>query len=229
MRIEDEKGHTRGSEGHDPGKPAVTAHPHVKHDADHPGYETQDVNVGGVLYFLGGLMVCVVMFFFLCFFLGKAINSGYAKSDGDPDRWHQYGNTRATSREDLTPNPVQQQKELAAVTQQFPTPRLVDDDDNQETSDMHAREDLLLDYYSSNVESAGTTTRIPIDRAMQLVAQRGLGAAAASAPKTLMAGETAVKVQAPLTNGFARTGYELDQIQTRKQKNVYAQAVKGKE
>ena len=31
----------------------------------------------------------------------------------------------------------------------FPTPRLETDDGNQDTADLHAREDLLLDHYSS--------------------------------------------------------------------------------
>ena len=39
-----------------------------------------------------------------------------------------------------------------------------------------------------------------------------------------MAGETAPTVQAPLTDGFARTGYELDTIQAREEKNDYNQA-----
>ena len=34
------------------------------------------------------------------------------------------------------------------MTQQFPTPRLETDDGNQDLADLHAREDLLLDYYS---------------------------------------------------------------------------------
>ena len=34
------------------------------------------------------------------------------------------------------------------MTQTFPTPRLDIDDGNQDTADLHAREDLLLDHYS---------------------------------------------------------------------------------
>ena len=215
---------TKGREGHDAGKPeGVPSHPAPKQSHDNPGYETQDVNVGGVLYFLGGLMGFLVVFFFVCFYLGKVINYGFTKEDGAPDRWHPYGQTHNAQRQNLAPNPVVEQKELADLTNSFPAPRVVADDSNQETADLHAREDLLLDNYSTD----HGVTRIPVDRAMQLVAQRGLGAAPATTAKVLMAGDAAPTIQAPLTTGFARTSYELDTIVTREQKNSYNNAEAG--
>ncbi|MEO7030328.1 MAG: hypothetical protein ABI147_13100 [Acidobacteriaceae bacterium] len=210
------------TEGHDLGKPeGVQAHPTPKIDAEHPGYETQDVNSKGIVYFLGGLAASVAVFFVLCFYIGKAINYSFVKEDGPPDKWHQYGNTHIANREDLISNPAMEQKDLQAITATFPTPRLDVDDGNQATADLHAREDLLLDHYSSD----STGTRIPIDRAMQLIVQRGLGSAPPpTAPKTLMAGDSVPAIHAPLTTGFARTGYELDTIEMRDQKNEYKAA-----
>ena len=218
------------TEGEDMGKPeGVEAHPVPKIDPEHPGYEIQDVNVKGISYFLGGLLATVVVFFVLCFYIGKVINYSFVKDDGPPDRWHQYGNTHVAERENLTPNPVMVQKDLQAITATFPTPRLDVDDGNQATADLHAREDLLLDNFSTDTEGGTTTTRIPIERAMQLIVQRGLGSApAAATPATLMAGDSVPVIHAPLTTGFARTGYELDTIETRDQKNVYLQAAKAK-
>ena len=66
-----------------------------------------------------------------------------------------------------------EQQQLQQLTRAFPTPRLQDDDGNQDTADLHAREDLLLDNYSWVDRSKGTV-RIPIERAMELIAQRGL-------------------------------------------------------
>ena len=211
------------TEGHDMGKPeGVQAHPSPQIDAEHPGYETQDVNVSGIVYFLGGLLASVVAFFFLCFYIGKVINNQFVKDDGPPDRWHQYGNTHNPAREDLTSNPALEQKDLEAITASFPAPRLDVDDGLQATADLHAREDLLLNNYSTNTEGTTTITRIPINVAMQLIVQRGLGAApAATAPATLMAGDNVPAIHAPLTDGFARTGYELDTIEAREQKNSY--------
>jgi hypothetical protein len=215
------------TEGHDMGKPeGVQAHPTPQIDAEHPGYETQDVNVSGIVYFLGGLFASVLVFFVLCFYLGKVINYSFVKEDGPPDQWHQYGNTHNKDRENLVSNPAIEQKDLQAITASFPAPRLDVDDGLQATADLHAREDLLLDNYSSDTEGSSTTTRIPIDRAMQLIAQRGLGSApAAAAPANLMAGDSVPEIQAPLTTGFARTGYELDTIETRAQKNNYNSAM----
>jgi len=211
------------TEGHDMGKPeGVQAHPAPKIDTEHPGYETQDVNVSGIIYFLGGLLSSVVAFFLLCFVLGKAINNWIVDTDGKPDQWHQSGNTHNANREDLTPNPEMQQKDLAAITKTFPAPVLDADDGLQATADLHAREDLLLNNFSTNTEGTATVTRIPINVAMQLIAQRGLGAApAAAAPATLMAGDSVPVIHAPLTDGFARTGFELETIEARNQKNDF--------
>ena len=66
---------------------------------------------------------------------------------------------------------------------------------------------------------------IPIDRAMQMIVQQGLPKPpTANQPATLMAGETQPTVQRPLTDGFARTGYELETIEAREQKNEFNRA-----
>jgi len=224
---------TNGHEGHDMGKPeGVHAHPSEKFDDNHPGYEIQDVNVAGISTFLAGLFGFVLVFFVFCFFMGKVINNVLLKQDGPPNKWQpnlsQAGATpTGAKREDLTSNAEMQQKALQAMTQTFPTPRLEADDGNQDTADLHAREDLLLNYYSSSADLPAGTIRIPIERAMELIVQRGLGTPpAAQAPKKLMAGEAPPVIQAPLTDGFARTGYELDTIEAREQKNSYEHAEK---
>lgn len=219
------------TEGHDMGQPeGVQAHPSPKRDSEHPGYETQDVSIGGIITFLAGLSGFVIIFFFFCFAMGKAINYALVKHDGEPDKWHQQpvllGETpRGEKREDLTSNATMEQRELSQMTQVFPTPRLETDDGNQDVADLHAREDLLLNYYSTSQDLPAGTVRIPIDRAMQLILQRGLPQApAAQQPSALMAGESAPTVTAPLTDGFARTGYELQTIEARNEKNEYNHA-----
>jgi hypothetical protein len=97
--------------------------------------------------------------------------------------------------------------------QRFPTPRLQTDDGNEEIAEMHAREDLLLDYYSWVDRSSGKV-RIPIARAMQLIAQHGLPVADPEHTETLLAGDKAPVVTVPLTDGFARTGYEQQYRET---------------
>jgi hypothetical protein len=219
------------TEGHDMGQPeGVQAHPSPKRDSEHPGYETEDVSIGGIITFLAGLSGFVIIFFFFCFAMGKAINYALVKHDGEPDKWHSQPVTlgatpRGDKREDLTSNAVMEQRELSQMTQVFPTPRLETDDGNQDLADLHAREDLLLNYNSSSQDLPSGTIRIPIDRAMQLILQRGLPQSTAPQQATaLMAGESAPTVTAPLTDGFARTGYELQTIESREENNEFKRA-----
>ena len=218
------------TEGHDMGKPeGVEAHPAPLLDSEHPGYEIQDVNTGGIVTFIAGLSGFVIVFFIFCFFMGKAINYAIADHDGKQDKWHGsqaiLGATpRGDKREDLTSNATMEQRELQQMTEVFPTPRLETDDGNQDLADLHAREDLLLDNYSTSSDLTPGTIRIPINQAMKLVVERGLPTATTSKTGALMAGEAAVTVQRPLTDGFARTGYELGTMETREQRNEFNRA-----
>jgi hypothetical protein len=203
---------------------------HEKHviDPEHPGYETTDINVGGIIVFLAGLAGSVVVFFVFCFGMGKVINQMLEKQDGASDRWHQQpamdGNRLPNGNLDnLASNPKIEQQQLQTLTNEFPQPRIEMDDGNQDITDLHAREDLLLEHYSYVTGKPGTV-RIPIERAMELIAQRGLPTAPQTAAAVTMTGDNVPVVQAPLTDGFARTGYELDAIEAREQKMKYADA-----
>jgi len=169
------------------------------------GYEGSDVRVSGVVVFLTALSIFVVVTAILCVGIGKVINSQIAKADGPENKWGHQVDVRKLGN---LPNSPELQQQFATLANQLPTPRLQTDDGYQE---MHAREDLLLENYSWADQSKGTV-RIPIERAMELIAERGLPVAPAAVAKPLLAEEEAPVVKAPLTNGFARTGYEQDQI-----------------
>jgi hypothetical protein len=187
--------------------------------ADSPGYEVTDVNVNGIVVFLASLAAFVGVFFIFCFGMGKVINTAIIKSDGPPNKWNQIGSQPRGKREDLTSNAVMEQQQLNQMVQRFPTPRLQTDDGNEEIAEMHAREDLLLDYYSWVDRSSGKV-RIPIARAMQLIAQHGLPVAADEQTETLLAGDKAPVVAVPLTDGFARTGFEQQYRETIEQQRL---------
>ena len=223
------------TDNHDLGKNAVgNTRPAMDNGEPSPGYETTDVNVGGIIVFLSGLAGFLLIFFVFCFVMGKVINHAFITEDGPVDKWHaEAGRTGRSGasvdipngkRENLANNPEMQQREYARMSDNFPNPRLQADDGNQATADLHAREDLLLDHYSTSSAENGQV-RIPIDRAMALIAQRGLPvepAAASSEP--VFVGDAHPVVTAPLTSGFARTGYELDVIEARAQKMSYGKA-----
>src|SRR6202012_2115387 len=182
---------------------------HNKQGSVREGYEVTDVSVQGIMVFLIALFISVGVFFVFCFGMGKVINNALTKRDGPPNQWNQ-ANFPAGKLRNMESNPAMQQQQLNQLTQTFPTPRLQGDDGNQDTADLHAREDLLLDNYSWIDRSKGTV-RIPIDRAMELIAQRGLPVAQQPQQnEPLMAGDKAPSVQVPLTDGFARTAYEQE-------------------
>ena len=188
-------------------------------ESEAAGYEVTDVNVNGIVVFLASLGAFVGVFFIFCFGMGKVINTAIIKSDGPPNKWNTIGAQPNGKRQDLTSNAVMEQNQLNQMVQKFPTPRLQTDDGNQEIAEMHAREDLLLDYYSWVDRSSGKV-RIPIARAMQLIAQHGLPVADPEHTETLLAGDKAPVVTVPLTDGFARTGYEQQYRETIEQQQL---------
>ncbi len=214
-------------------KPRPT--PSAKFDAERPGYEITDVNTKGVVVFLAGLMGFLVIFFVLCFAMGKAINFGILKQDGDEARFSSMkpagGGAPAGGQrrgENLASSAELEQKQANLMAQTFPTPRLDADDSNQQTADIHAREDLLLEHTTAVEPGQGErvgAVRIPIERAMALIVERGLPASngiqgvtdPGKSPQMQFAGDVHYEITKPLTNGFARTAYELDQMESREQ------------
>ena len=183
-----------------------------------PGYETSDVRVGGIVVFVASLAIFLVVFFVVCFFMGKVINTALIKHDGPPNKWNQFQYSPENRGKNLESNAVLEQQQLRAMTARFPTPRLQMDDGNQDVVDLHNREDLLLDHYTWVDQQQGVV-RIPIGEAMQIIAQRGLPVVSGGPTQSLMTADVQPGVTAPLTNGFARTGYEqqLEVEQSRQQ------------
>ncbi|MGO9777112.1 MAG: hypothetical protein ACLQGT_07835 [Terracidiphilus sp.] len=171
------------------------------------GYEASDVRVSGVVIFIVALCIFAVVTAALSYGIGKVLNARLNKEDGPPSRWAHPVDVRPLGN--MASNPEMQNK-MAEMTQSFPAPRVQIDDGNQDVADLHEREDLLLNNYSWVDQSQGKV-RIPIERAMELLAARGLPVAPAAEQQPLMTGDKKPEVALPLTNGFARTGFELDQ------------------
>ena len=202
---------------HDPVEPQ-------KPGADSPGFETTDVNVSGVIVFLASLAAFVGVFFIFCFGMGKVINTRLQRNDGPPNRWNQSDvHPAGSKRRDLTSNSDMEQEQLNQMVKSFPTPRLQTDDGNLDIAQMHVREDLLLDHYSW-VDRQGGKVRIPINRAMELIAQHGLPVAPPEASMEqqgpLMAGDRTPAVTVPLTDGFAPTAWEQEYRETLEQERT---------
>ena len=178
------------------------------------GYERTDANVTGIVVFLTALGIFAVVTAVLSYGIGKVINAYLNKDDlqqyGPNSKWTKTVDIRQLGN--LPSNPEMQNK-VAQLMQTFPTPRVQMDDGDQDIADLHAREDLLLNNYTWIDQSKGTV-RIPIERAMELVAQHGLPVAAPVQTQPLMTGDSKPSVTMPLTNGFAPTGFEQEQAQS---------------
>jgi hypothetical protein len=180
--------------------------PHGEEIDTSAGYELSDVRVTGIVVFLTALAIFVAVTGILCYGIGKVINAKFKKDDGPNTKWTKTAEVRELGN---MPSSPELQNKMAELTQQFPAPRVQTDDGNQDVADLHAREDLLLENYT-RVDGKPGTVRIPIERAMELIAQHGLQVAPAAEKAPLMTGDNVPTVQEPLTNGFARTAYELD-------------------
>ena len=179
------------------------------------GYELSDANTTDIAGFLVVMAASIAVVFVLAFGIGKLIYYGLKHQDGPPNKWSQMAGVKPGNMES---NPQIEQQQLQQLVKRFPTPRLQSDDGNMDVAQMHAREDMLLNHYSW-VDQNKQTVRIPIERAMQLIAQKGLPVESQREPQEqALFGDSQKTVTAPLTNGFARTGPELQMIEARDQR-----------
>jgi hypothetical protein len=134
--------------------------PHSANSTGNGGYERQDIGVTGVLYFLLGLAVAGVLAYFLVdglyHFLDK--RSETEQAPVNPLVTNAPADTRRVSKD--YPQGA------------FPNPKLEEDERGQ-LNGIRLKEEQTLSSYDYIDKNAGTI-RIPIDRAMDLIAQRGL-------------------------------------------------------
>ena len=134
------------------------------------GYERSDIGIAGVLYFLAGLLVAGLIVYFVV------------------DGLYSYLDQRSAARQaPVSPLITNAPTDTRHVPKDypktaFPDPRLEVDERGQ--LDIRLKEEQTLSTYDYIDKNAGTI-RIPIDRAMDLIAQRGLPVRAQSAIEIL--------------------------------------------
>jgi hypothetical protein len=152
----------------------MTDQTHPANSTSNDGYERQDIGISGVLYFLLGLAVAGLLVYFVV--------------DGLYHYLDKRSEAEQTPVNPLVTNAPTDTRHIAKDYPQsaFPSPRLEEDERGQ-LNGIRLKEEQTLSTYDWIDENAGTV-RIPIDRAMDLIAQRGLpvraqtGSAAAPAP-----------------------------------------------
>jgi|SRR5271166_6594040 len=155
----------------------------TKHETTtgHGSYEHQDLQASGVLYFYLGLAVAVL----LCILGLRGLFAFLDRREKalEPPVNPLVSNVPADTRH----LPMDYKDYL----KNFPNPRLEIDERNQ-LDDERLREDKSLYSYGWVDEKAGIV-RIPIERAMELLAQQGLAVRPQGAPSTATAATPAGK------------------------------------
>jgi hypothetical protein len=132
---------------------------HIDGHNQEPGFEREDLTAKPILLFFFGLIVG-------CLLVALILRGMYSYLEG-------YENRR-----EPTPNPLVQQSTtetrevVPADIEKFPQPRL-ERNERMEINDFRMQEEKTLNSYGW-VDQQGGVMHIPIDRAMQLLAQRGL-------------------------------------------------------
>jgi hypothetical protein len=132
----------------------------TKHENGHGSFERQDLQVSGILYFLLTIVVVTI----LCLF---GLRGVFAFLDHREKALQPALNPLVTNVPTDTRHIPKDYEEKA-----FPDP-LLEKDEHTKIDDLRSKEEQTLYSYGWVDEKAGTV-RIPIDRAMDLLVQRGL-------------------------------------------------------
>jgi hypothetical protein len=140
---------------------------HHANSNGHGDYERRDVGVAGVLYFLAGLVVAGLV----AYFIVSGLYSFLEKRNEAQQTPVSPLLTNAPT--DTRRIPPQYKGDYEKYLKEgFPSPQL-EVNERTELNDERQREEQILSTYDWVDQNAGTV-RIPIERAMELVAQRGL-------------------------------------------------------
>jgi hypothetical protein len=144
----------------------MSHNPHPVNPNANGGYERRDIGVAGVLYFLLGLAVAGLFAYFLVAGLYSFLEK---RSE-----------SQQTPVNPLVTNAPTDTRRISKDYPQgaFPNPKLEEDERGQ-LNGIRLKEEQTLSTYDYIDKNAGTV-RIPIDRAMDLVVQRGLAVRAQS-------------------------------------------------
>jgi hypothetical protein len=131
--------------------------------ANHGDYERRDVSVAGIAYFLIGLAAFLLISHFVVTVLYSVLEK---RSQAEQKPISPLVNNAPVDTRKL---PTDYREYLK---QNFPAPQLETDERTQLNSIITAQEEKLNTY--DYIDQKAGTVRIPIDRAMDLIAQRGL-------------------------------------------------------
>jgi len=135
---------------------------------EHGDYEREDLSPGGVLYFLAGLAVVGILIYFIVMGMYNFLN--------------RYENEHQAKLSPMVTPQADTRAVTHADTLAFPQPRLEESERNQLRAVTDSQDSQLEGY--DWVDKNKGIVRIPIERAMDLIAERDLPVRPASATPT---------------------------------------------
>jgi hypothetical protein len=129
----------------------------------HGSFEREDLSAAGVLYYIAGVGALCLVAFLVAFGFYKLLDERAEKAQPEVS-------PLATNVPKDTRNLAEGYKDY--LKDNFPAPRLEIDERTELNDDRMAEEEKLNSY--GYVDDNHVTVRIPIGRAMDLIAQRGL-------------------------------------------------------
>jgi hypothetical protein len=141
---------------------------HAVHNPKPPGdYERRDIRIADVVYFLIGLAIAVVF----VYLIAKGVFS-YLDKHFETEQPPASPLVSAAPRDTRRIPPQFGNNYEKYLQQDFPAPQL-EIDERTELNDIRLREEDILSTYGWVDQKSGVV-RIPIDRAMDLLVERGL-------------------------------------------------------
>ncbi len=152
------------------------------------GFEREDLSPQGVFYFMGGVAVLGVVIYFILVGMYRFLDN-YDKTHQPPA--NPMAATTGMDPQSMTYKQIQDQAQ-----QTFPKPVLEHSEQTQYLDELKKQNEVLGSY--DWVDQKSGVVRIPIDRAMELLAQRGLPVIS-QADAARASGENASGAQKPKT------------------------------
>src|SRR5215471_18441953 len=141
--------------------------PHFVKSNGHGDFERKDISVNGVVVFLIGLAAMVVISYFVVDVFYHALERHFEAQQVP------ISPLVANTQQDTRRIPPQYGQDYAKyLKESFPAPQL-ETDERTQLNEVRLREEDILSTYDYVDKNAGTV-RIPIDRAMDILAQKGL-------------------------------------------------------
>jgi hypothetical protein len=136
----------------------------LHHNNRGESFETEDLSPQGVFYFMAGLAIIGVVIYFIILGMYRYLDAY--------DRKHQPPTNPMALSTGIDPQTMTRDQILQKAEAKFPKPVLEYSEQTQYTNEL-AKQDQVLESYEW-VDQKNGVVRIPIEQAIDLLAQRGL-------------------------------------------------------